>query len=158
VLVVRALIQVNVGLLLLAAACSSGPTTNEEECTPDDADGIVGGHTTVLVSVSDTGYAVGGVDSGSTQPNIAVQNSSSVTLTITNVGGTPHAFRVACIPTGLPAACPRKSCFPDEASVARIEPGESVTITFTTPAVEGAYAITSDLPGDAQLLGQFVLT
>lgn len=33
-----------------------------------------------------------------------------------------------------------------------------VTVTFTTPIVEGAYAITSDQPGDAPLLGQFVLT
>jgi hypothetical protein len=144
-------------LLLLAAACSSAPEA-KDQCAPDDADGLVGGHTTVLVSVSDTGYAVGGVGSGSTQPNIAVQNSSSVTLTVTNVGRMPHGFRVACIPTGLPAGCPRQSCFPDGASIASIAPGDSVTVTFTTPAVEGAYAITSDQPGDAALLGQFVLT
>jgi FtsP/CotA-like multicopper oxidase with cupredoxin domain len=150
--------HVSCGLLLaLAAACSSG-TGGDDECTPDDADGVVGGHTTVLVSVSDTGYAVGGVNSGSMQPNIAVQNSSTVTLTLTNTGTTPHGFQIACIPTDLPAGCPQKSCFPDNASVSELAPGDSITVTFTTPAVEGAYSITSDQPGDAELLGQFVLT
>lgn len=145
-------------LLALVAACSSGAGGEADECAPDDVDGIVGGSTTVLVNVSDTGYAVGGVNSGSTQPNIAVQNSSSVKLTLTNVGSRPHAFRIACIPTGLPAGCPQKSCFPDSASVAELAPGDSVTVTFTTPAVEGAYSITSDQAGDSDLLGQFVLT
>ncbi len=143
--------------LLLAAACGSG-TADNASCDPDDADGVVGGTTRVLLNVSDTGYAVGGVDSGSTQPNIAVQNSSTVKLTITNVGTTPHAFQIACIPTGLPAGCPQQSCFPDAANVEAIDPGDSVTITFTTPAVEGAYSFTSDEPGDEALVGQFVLT
>lgn len=145
------------GLLLALAACGAN-TGADEECAPNDADGIVGGHITVLVSVSDTGYAVGGVGSGSTQPNIAVQNSSSVTLKLTNVGSKPHGFQVACVPTGLPAGCPQESCFPDNASIPELAPGESVTVTFSTPAVEGAYSITSDQPGDSELLGQFVLT
>jgi hypothetical protein len=143
--------------LLLAAACSSG-TADDDSCNPDDADGVVGGTTTVLLSVNEDGYAVGGVDSGSTQPNIAVQNSSTVKLTITNTGTKPHGFLIACVPTGLPASCAQESCFPDDANVPVIDPGDSVTVTFTTPAVEGAYTFTSDAAGDEDLVGQFVLT
>jgi FtsP/CotA-like multicopper oxidase with cupredoxin domain len=151
--------SLSLGLLLavLGSACSSDAGDDDNGCAPDDQDGVVGGTTKVLLNVSDTGYAVGGVKSGSTQPNIAVQNSSSVTLTITNVGSTPHGFQIACIPTELPAGCPQESCFPDNTSIDAIEPGDSVTVTFDTPAVEGAYAFTSDQPGDEALLGQFVL-
>lgn len=144
-------------LLALCSACGFGDG-DVNGCQPDDQDGIVGGHMTVLLNVSDSGYAVGGVNSGSMQPNIAVQNASGVTLTITNVGTRPHGFRIACIPSGLPESCPQASCFPDSASVESIPPGESVTLTFDTPAVEGAYSFTSEQPGDAELIGQFVLT
>ncbi len=145
------------GLLLLLNCAAARSRTTTKAATPDDQDGIVGGNTKVLLNVSDTGYAVGGVKSGSTQPNISVQNSSSVTLTITNVGTTPHGFQIACIPTELPAGCPQQSCFADDTSIDAIEPGESVTITFDTPAVEGAYSFTSDPTGDEALIGQFVL-
>jgi len=142
--------------LLLAAACSS-KSDGGDSCQPDDQDGVVGQNITVLVSVSDTGFAVGGVNSGSTQPNIAVQNLSNVKLTLTNVGTRPHSFQVACIPTDLPAGCPAMSCFPDGANISALMPGESATVMFATPAVEGAYPFTSDQPGDDDLLGQFVL-
>jgi hypothetical protein len=152
--------------LLVASGCSSGD--NADSCTPDDQDGVVGGAATVtvLLSVSDTGYAVGGVDSGSTEPNIAVQNLSNVTLTLTNVGTKPHGLHIACIPTGLPAGCPAMSCFPDNANIPALAPGDSATVTFTTPAVEGAYPFTSGDEGDAatgadggvsDLVGEFVL-
>ncbi len=147
----------NLLLLLLAAGCGSG-VADDDSCAPADADGVVGGTTTVLLNVSDDGYAVGGVDSGSTQPNIAAQNSSTVKLTITNTGSRPHGFHIACIPTELPAPCPQESCFPEAANLAALDPGDSVTITFETPAVEGAYTFTSDAAGDEQLIGQFVLT
>ncbi len=149
--------NLTLGMLLLGAGCSSG-ATHDESCTPGDADGVVGGTIRVLLNVSDTGYAVGGVDSRSTQPNIAVQNSSTVKLTITNVGSKAHGFHIACIPTDLPAKCPQESCFPDDTTIAAIDAGDSVTITFKTPAVEGAYSFTSDAAGDEDLLGQFVLT
>ena len=149
--------------LFFATACGS---TDDDSCQPDDQDGVIGSYHTVLLNVSDTGFAVGGVNSGSTQPNIAVQNLSNVKLTITNVGSKPHSFKVACIPTELPAQCPQMSCFPDAASVPAIDPGASVTVEFATPAVEGAYPFTSEEPGDVTtdedgkltgLLGQFVL-
>ena len=149
---------------LLLGACASGETRTR--CTPDDQDGVVGGRQTVLLNVSDTAFGVGGVDSGSLQPNVAVQNSSFVTLTLTNIGTKPHSLRLACIPSGLPAPCARTSCFPDEANVPEVLPGRSVTVMFATPAVEGAYAFVSDQPGDSEtdeagkasgLVGQFVL-
>jgi len=151
--------------LLAASACSSKSDDNDS-CNPDDADGVVGGFSTVKLSVSDTAFAVGGVDSNSTEPNIAVQNSSVVKLTVTNTGTTPHSFKVACIPSDLPAACEQMSCFPGAANIPAIAPGDSVTVTFATPAVEGAYQFSSDEDGDTSiggegnetgLVGEFVL-
>ena len=159
--------QVCLGLgLALVTACSSDDKgvgggdagdTGDDSCMPDDQDGVIGGDNKVLLNVSDTGFAVGGVNSGSTQPNIAVQNTSNVTLTITNVGTKPHGFHVACRATDLPAGCPQMACFPDEANVPAIAPGASVTVMFSTPAVEGEYEFTSDEPGDEALVGEFVL-
>lgn len=143
--------------IVLLTACSAGSNSDSETCQPNDQDGIVGSNVTVLLSVSDTGFAVGGVNSGSMQPNVAVQNTSTVKLTISNVGSRPHSFRVGCRPTELPASCPQMSCFPDTANVPALEPGERATVTFETPAVEGEYPFTSDEPGDEALLGQFVL-
>ena len=145
------------GLLLVTPACSSDGKQDDDRCMSDDQDGVVGGTSRVLLSVSDTAFAVGGVNSGSMQPNIAAQNTSKVELTISNVGTKPHSFHVACRPSELPAGCPQDSCFPDEAQVPAIDPGDSVTVTFTTPAVEGEYAFTSDEPGDEALVGEFVL-
>ncbi|MEO8902348.1 MAG: cupredoxin domain-containing protein [Polyangiaceae bacterium] len=153
--------------LALPSACGSEAKDRDSSCQPDDQDGVVGGTMTVLLTVSDTGFAVGAPGSGSTQRNITVENSSTVKLTVTNVGKKPHSFVVACIPSGLPAACPQTSCLPDEANIPAIDPGESVSVTFHTPAVEGAYQFTSDVNGDVTidkdgtvrgLVGEFVLT
>lgn len=150
--------------LALSTACAS--TDAGLGCNPNDQDGVVGGTTTVLLSVSDTAFSVGGVNSGSMQPNIAVQNSSTVRLTVTNVGSSAHSLVVDCIPSDLPAGCPAMSCFPSDANIPALEPGQSITVTFATPAVEGAYRFTSDVPGDTAtdmdgnvtgLVGQFVL-
>jgi CARDB protein len=137
--------------LLFLGACSSNGSDDSDSCNPDDRDGVVGGNQTVLVSVSDTDFAVGGVNSGSTERNIAVQNSSTVTLTLTNVGTKPHDLHIACIPTGLPANCPATSCFPDHANIPALTPGDSTTVTFVTPAEEGAYQFTSDVDGDTSI-------
>ena len=151
--------------LLASAACSSSSDDNDS-CNPGDADGVVGGTNTVKVSVSDTAFTVGGVDSNSSEPNIAVQNSSTVKLTVTNTGSKPHSFKVACIPTELPAGREQMSCFPDAANIPAIAPGDSVTVSFATPALEGAYQFFSDEDGDtsaggegneAGLVGEFVL-
>ncbi len=141
------------GIVHLTACGSSD--SDDDSCMPDDQDGVVGGNTTVNLYVSDTSFNVGTEDSG--QANIAVQNTSNVTLKITNVGSKPHSFQVGCRPTELPAGCPQSSCFPDEANVPAIDPGADVTVTFETPAVEGEYLFTSAEPGDEELIGQFVL-
>jgi hypothetical protein len=152
--------------LTLLGACSGQASDDRASCNPGDQDGVVGSNARVLLNVSDTAFAVGGVNSGSTQPNIAVQNSSNVTLTVTNVGTKPHSLHVACIPTGLPAGCQLLSCFPDSANIPAIAPGTSVTVTFATPALEGAYQFTSEEPGDTStdaeggvtgLVGEFAL-
>ena len=125
-------------------------------CLPGDQDGVVGGNTTVKLYVTDTGFNVGTKDSG--QPNIAVQNSTRVTLVLTNAGSKPHGFTVGCRPTGLPAECNQPtSCFPTDANVPALDPGDSVTVEFQTPLVEGEYEFTSDEPGDDGLIGEFVL-
>ena len=156
------------------AGCSSSSGGGDDgSCTPGDNDGIAGGAYTILVNVSDTAYAVGGVDSGSTSPNIAVQNFGTVTVTLTNVGTRPHDLVVQCIPSGLPATCMvQTSCFPGSAAsvpgyitiVPSVEPGMSATVTFMAPAVEGAYQFVSDDPGDTGAdggvsgpVGEFVL-
>ena len=125
-------------------------------CIPDDQDGVVGGNNTVKLYITDAGFNVGTQDSG--QPNIAVQNSANVTLTITNAGSKPHSFTIGCRPTDLPTECNQPtSCFPSDANVPAIDPGDSVVVKFKTPVVEGEYEFTSDEPGDDGLIGEFVL-
>jgi hypothetical protein len=162
------------GLLLAAAGCSSsGGGDNGDSCTPGDNDSVAGGPFTALVNVSDTAYAVGGVDSGSTSPNVAFENLDMVTLTLTNVGTRPHDLVVQCIPSGLPAMCSlQTSCFPGSPAslagyitiVPSVDPGQSMTVMFKAPLVEGAYAFVSDAPGDSSPdgglsgpMGEFVL-
>jgi hypothetical protein len=170
------------GLLLASANCgSSGGGNNGDSCTPPDQDGVNGGYYTELVSVSDAGFTVGGVDSGSTESNISVQNLGIITLTLTNTGTKPHDLVVQCIPSGLPAACMKPtSCFdnPDDAGsstpnaitlIPTLQPGASRTIVVQAPLVEGVYNFISDVPGDdttfdsdggisGKLTGDFVLT
>lgn len=136
--------------LVAVPACNSNGT-GSDKCMGGDLDGVIGGSTTVLVSVSDTAFAVGGVDSGSDQRNIAVQNLSSLTLTLTNVGTKHHSFVVQCIATVPVAGCPDQSCFPLSANLSALSPGQSTTTTFVTPAVEGAYQFFSNEPGDTQV-------
>jgi len=151
--------------LVLAAGSCSGPT-NAGACNPGDADGVTGLSYAVDLTVSDTAFSVGGPDSGSTEPNIAVQNLSTVTLTMTNVGTRPHDFVVECLPTPNEVGCPAQSCFPPAANLPAVQPGHSATTTFMTPAQEGAYEFLSNESGDTQaspdggvegLVGELVL-
>lgn len=147
--------------VLLAAALSACSSNDDDldgnACQPNDQDGVIGGRHVVMLTVSDDAFAVGGVGSGSTQRNITIQNSSEVMLTLVNVGTTPHSFVIDCIDSELPSGCPQTSCFPPEAQIAPLDPGASATIEFVTPAVEGAYPFRSDVPGDEELIGRFVL-
>jgi len=147
-----------VGLSLTALNCGT-KKDDDDPCSTGDQDGVGGGNNVELVSVSDTGFTVGGVDSGSTEPNIAVENLANVTLTLTNTGTKPHDMVIQCIPTGLPASCMNPtSCFPNPADagstsntvtlIPALAPGASQTITFVTPPVEGVYDFISDVPAD----------
>lgn len=165
----RALGAAFLGLTVLCSVgCSKSDSDDgDNSCTPDDQDGVLGGNVTVLVSVSDTAFTVGGVNSGSTQSNISIQNSTNVTLTLTNTGTKPHDLTISCIPTGLPAMCMNEtSCFPTAANIGTLMPGDSKTVTFVAPVVEGIYQFVSDVDGDTTtdssgkvtgLVGQFNL-
>jgi len=133
-----------------ALACSSsGPEKNDQACTPDDADGIISEPAKLLLTVTDSEFA----------PKIlATQNTSEITLELKNNGTRPHSFVVDCLPTPNHDGCPSQSCFPSDAKVEPVEPGEAATIRFETPLVEGIYAFRSDLPEDSALEpGQFII-
>jgi hypothetical protein len=131
-------------VLLLLLSCSSD---DDDVCKPDDADGVVGVDITLVVKVDDASF----------QPAIVkTQNSSHVTLTLTNTGTKSHGFAVDCLPTPNGRGCPDRSCFPAEATIAPIAPGASTTVKFTSPVVEGIYIYRSTAEGDAAT-GQFIL-
>lgn len=140
-------------LLVVAALClaCSGSDDDEEEdaCTPDDADGIISEPATLLLTVTDTEFS----------PKIlTTQNTSDITLKLKNDGTTPHSFVVDCLPTPNDDGCPVESCFPDDSRVEPVAPGESVTINFETPLVEGIYDFRSDVADDTELeSGQFIV-
>ena len=134
-------------LSLSISGCSSDADKNDDACMPDDADGIVAEPATLTLNVDDTEFS----------PKIlTTQNTSPVTLTVTNQGATPHSFVVDCKATPNTDGCPTQSCFPDGARTEQIAPGESMRIVFETPAVEGVYTFRSDVTGDT-LAGQFII-
>ena len=129
----------------LLAACSSSDAA--ENCAPDDADGVINVAVTVALTIDDSGF----------QPTIIkTQNSSTVTLTVTNKGTKPHGFGVDCLATPNSRGCPAESCFPSAGTIATIAPGDSAMTKLTTPAVEGIYTFRSPAPGDTAT-GQFIL-
>jgi len=143
-----------VALLLALAgpglACSSTEATkNHGACTPDDADGIIDEPSPLLLVVTDAEF----------RPRIlATQNSSEVTLTLDNQGTRAHRFVVDCKPTPNADGCPAESCFPSEATVGPVGPGERTTVVFVSPLVEGIYDFRSDLAQDTELApGQFII-
>jgi hypothetical protein len=148
-----------VALLVAAARCSS---TDSVSCFPD-ANGVSGGARVIDVVVTDTAFSVGSADAAF-EPNITVENLATVQLTVQNAGTKPHDFVVDCLPTPNSAGCPAESCFPAAADLPAIAPGQSASTTFMTPAHEGSYRFSSDLPGDVpadggatSLVGAFVL-
>ncbi|HEX4512448.1 MAG TPA: hypothetical protein VH054_02895 [Polyangiaceae bacterium] len=130
---------------ILAFGC--GVRDDDDACTPGDQDGVIGGNVTFDLHVTDQAFSTLILES---------QNDATITLTLTNDGTTPHDFVVDCLPTPNDQGCPTTSCFPADASVAPLSPGQSSTITFITPLVEGIYTFRSDVAGDAQT-GQFIL-
>jgi hypothetical protein len=151
---------------LSPAACSSAAPGGGDPCNPDQ-NGVSGGTQVVIeLTVSDTAFTVGAIDSGPGEPNITTENSVTVSLTMTNVGSKPHDFAIRCLPTTNSNGCPTQSCFPHGADLPPLKPGAHATAVFVTPVHEGPYPFVSDVPGDTHagadgsltgLVGQFVV-
>jgi hypothetical protein len=126
-------------------------------CYPGDVNQLAGFYT-IDLAVNDTGFLLGGPDAGA--PSIIeTANDTSVTLTLTNIGTTPHGFAVGCtsvcsVYPNLPAGCAPRACFPANSTVAPLAPGASATITFT-PLLAGGltYPFTSNEPNDSTIPG-----
>jgi hypothetical protein len=138
-----------VALALCFGCASSSDDHQDDACTPDDADGIISEPARLIVTVTDSDL----------KPKIlTVQNSSDITLTLENNGTSPLGLAVDCLATPNHDGCPTESCFPADAKLEPIEPGESATITFVSPLVEGIYAFHSGLPDDTERAsGQFIV-
>lgn len=134
-------------LAALAAAACSDPGAGEDVCSLDDADGVVGGSYVFEVSVDDAAFF---------PVVLKAQNDSAVTLRLTNTGSTPHNLVFDCLPTPNDNRCPSESCFPEQAQVPSVAPGESASVNFDTPLPEGIYDFRSNLASDTQT-GQFII-
>jgi hypothetical protein len=144
------------------AACTSvspdaAATTSPSVCYPDN-DGINGGSYVIELVVNDTGFLASDADAG-TKNIIGTQNDAMVTLTLTNMGTTPHGFAVGCTSVcpgypNLPAGCSPMACFPANSTIAPLAPGASMTITFDTPTPDGfIYPFSSNEPADSAVPG-----
>ena len=138
-------------VLVLASAslgCSSSDAKkNDDACSPSDLDGLVSEPQTLELNVDDTAFS----------PRIlTTQNHSLITLTFDNQGSTPHSFLVDCLPTPNSDGCPTQSCFPKEARIEPVAPGQAGRAVFETPLVEGIYTFRSEAPGDTAS-GQFIV-
>jgi hypothetical protein len=128
-------------------------------CFPDH-DGINGGSYVFDLTVDDTGFSK--TDSSGAVGSaliLSTQNDATVTLTLKNAGTKSHGFEVECTsvtpayPT-VPAGCPSVACFPSNATIAPLAPGESKTITFNTPTPDGLnYPFRSSEPSDCAVPG-----
>jgi hypothetical protein len=133
-------------------------TASLDTCYPD-YDGVTDFTYTVAIAVNDTGFTSAGGDDAGARNIIATQNSSQVTLTLTNDGTKPHGFQVGCVSVcgqypSLPAGCPSRVCFPTGATIAPIAPGTSATVTFATPVPDNViYPFSSSAPDDRSVPG-----
>ena len=135
---IRTIYAVLPALALLTGCAMDG---SEGSCEPGDADGVIGGKYTFEVTVDDDAF----------KPTILkAQNTATVTIVLTNAGTVPHGFGVRCIKTPNDTGCPTQSCFPDEATIEPIEPGEKTTTVFDIPRVEGIYPIYSSADDDVR--------
>jgi hypothetical protein len=124
-----------------------GGTSNGDACAPYDADGIVSGTYTFVVTIDDAGFS---------PAILKAQNRAKVVLAVTNAGTKPHDLVIGCLPTPNDQGCPSASCFPAEARVPLLEPGSSGSTVFVVPNPEGIYPIRSDVAGDSHA-AQFVI-
>lgn len=131
---------------VLVLGCSTSGTS--DVCTSGDLDGIVGGSWT---------FALVATDSEFSPLILKAQNSSTIVLSLENRGERPHDFHVDCLATPNDDGCPLQSCFPAEATIPSVAPGEKASAMFFAPRVEGIYSFRSSLPDDQSLEGQFVV-
>jgi len=140
------------GFALFQCSSSSEPVgqlavdggANAAYCYPDN-DGINGGSYTFVLTVDDTGFS---------KSLLTTQNDAQATVTLTNMGMRPHGFTVGCTTTTAPAGCSTHVCFPSNATIAPLMPGETKTITFDTPTPDGIiYPWSSGAPGDSDVPG-----
>jgi FtsP/CotA-like multicopper oxidase with cupredoxin domain len=126
-------------------ACSGGGGEGDP-CEIEDQDGVIGGESAFVVRVYDTEFD---------PPTLTAQNRADVRLTLENESSGDAGFHVDCLPTRNDEGCPQESCFPGGATIAPIAPGESTTVEFRLPAVEGTYFY-RPAPGDDRT-GELVL-
>lgn len=145
-----------VALLALASLALVGCGGSDDDATDPtnggmcfaDADGLTGGSYTLALTVTDTGFS---------KTVFNTQDNSMVTFTLTNSGTKPHGFELECadvtaVYTKLPATCPTTLCFPDSSKIDPIGPGESKTVTFSTPTADNLiYTFKSSEPSDSDV-------
>jgi hypothetical protein len=134
-----------VPLCLALAACSDDGEV--DACALDDQDGIIGGTDVFVLRITDTGFQ---------PPILTAQNQSDVTLMLRNESSGEAGFIVDCLPTPNQDGCAQESCFPGEALIPAIAPGQSARAEFQLPAVEGEYVYRA-LAGDDTRTGQFIV-
>lgn len=141
------LVLLSLGLLHCS---SSKPSGDDNDGCFADIDGVTDRPATINLTVDDDAFS---------KRVLNTQNSSTITFTLTNAGTVPHGFEVACasvtsVYPDVPAGCPDTSCFPDASSVDPIMPGESKTVTFTTPVPDNLiYPFESSSPDDIGVPG-----
>jgi hypothetical protein len=114
-------------------------------CYPDN-DGITGGAYTFQLTVDDTGFS---------KMILNTQNDAQVTVTLTNLGSTPHGFEVECTSVtmaypDLPAGCATTACFPSGSTIAPLAPGATGSVTFDTPTPDNLiFPFKSSEPSDS---------
>ena len=132
-----------ISALVLVGCTGSGDNGNGgdagDSCNPNDQDGVIGGNADFILTVNDLGFS---------PLVLTAQNSANVTLELVNAGTKTHDFVVDCVPTPNGNGCASTSCFPEQADIEPLAPGQTAVTSFFTPRVEGIYFFHSSVPGD----------
>jgi hypothetical protein len=154
----------SIALVHCSSSSAGGGTSSGDggDCYPDN-DGVNDTPQTIDLVVDDTGFYSGSPDSGISDAGmknvITTQNSSTITLTLTNMGTKDHGFVVECTSVtpaypDLPAGCPSMACFPSASTITALPAGMSKTVTFLTPVPDNLlYPFKSNEAGDSSVPG-----
>jgi hypothetical protein len=159
------LLLLSVVLVHCSSSSAGGGTSGGDggDCYPDN-DGVNNMPQTIDLVVDDTGFYSGSPDSGIVSDAgmknvITTQNSSTVTLTLTNMGTKPHGFEVECTSVtpaypDLPAGCSSTACFPSDSTITALAAGASKSVTFVTPVPDNLlYPFKSSESSDSTVAG-----